>query len=176
MTTLKNYFKDSWKPNYDKFTHSGWALLDKIPKDASILDVGCGYNLFKPHFKNLYGIDPANDAADEVISIEEFRSNGNQWDTVLCLGSINFGDYYIIDKQVEKIVSLTKKGGTIYWRQNPGVGDHPGIGVEEIRFFPWTFELNEDFAKKYNCKVNVIEWDSGNRIYAEWIKIGHKDE
>ena len=25
-----NYFANNWKPNYDKFTYSGWALLEKI--------------------------------------------------------------------------------------------------------------------------------------------------
>ena len=45
-TELK-YFKDSWKPDYSKFKYSGWALLDKIKDTDMILDIGCGYNLFK---------------------------------------------------------------------------------------------------------------------------------
>jgi hypothetical protein len=169
MSSLKSYFRDTWKPEYDKFKYSGWALLDKIPHDCDVLDVGCGYNLFKPHFENLYGIDPANDCADEVVSIEDFKSVGNQWSVVLCLGSINFGND--VEPQVEKVVGLTKKGGTIYWRQNPGVGDHPWKGVEEIQFFPWTIELNYQWAAKYGCKVQECKWDTGNRIYAEWIKV-----
>jgi hypothetical protein len=64
MSKLVNYFEHNWKPNYNKFLYSGWALIDLIPKEASILDIGCGYNLFKNHFPNLYGIDPANDEAD----------------------------------------------------------------------------------------------------------------
>ena len=163
-----DYFKNSWKPDYDKFDFSGWALLDKIDKDADVLDIGCGYNLFKPHLDNLYGIDPANDAADEVVSIEDFDSQGKQWSTVLCLGSINFGKD--VEPQVKKVVSLTSKGGTIYWRQNPGLSDHPWVGVDAIQFFPWTFELNYKWAEKYNCTVQECKWDTGNRIYAEWVK------
>ena len=169
-TTL-NYFENSWKPNYDKFKYSGWALLDLIPKNATILDIGCGYNLFKEHFENLYGIDPANDAADEVVSIEDFNSSGNQWDVVLCLGSLNFGTREVVEAQVKKAVSLCKKDGTIIWRQNPGVGDHPWKGVEEIKFFPWTFEDNFSWAEQFNCTVEQCEWDTGNRIYSVWKKL-----
>ena len=168
--TLNNYFENSWKPNYDKFKYSGWALLDKIDKNKTILDVGCGYNLFKEHFgNNLYGIDPANDEADERVSIEDFNSAGNQWDIILCLGSLNFGDESIVKPQVEKVVSLCKKGGIIYWRQNPGLGDHPWKGVEEVVFFPWTVELNYDWANLLNCSVVECCWDN-TRIYAEWVR------
>lgn len=169
--TLNNYFENSWKPNYDKFKYSGWALLDKIDKNKTILDVGCGYNLFKEHFgNNLYGIDPANDEADERISIEDFNSAGNQWDIILCLGSLNFGDESIVKPQVEKVVSLCKKGGIIYWRQNPGLGDHPWKGVEAIQFFPWSIDINYEWANEFGCQVQQCIMDTGDRIYAEWTK------
>ena len=172
IETVNNYFENSWKPNYDTFKYSGWALLDKIKKDKTILDVGCGYNLLKKHFNhNLYGIDPANDKADERVSIENFNSVGNQWDVILCLGSLNFGDESIVKPQVKKVCTLLKKGGTIYWRQNPGLGDHPWKGVEEINFFPWSEELNYQWAKEFNCEVVFMDWEpKGNRLYAEWIK------
>lgn len=168
---VKKYFGNSWKPDYDKFKYSGWELLNHIDKDETILDIGCGYNLFKPHFPFLFGIDPAISDADEVVSIEDFNSVGNQWDVVLCLGSLNFGPRETVEPQVEKAVSLTKKGGRIYWRQNPGVGDHPWVGVDEVQFFPWTFEDNYEWAEKFGCKVHDIKWDTGNRIYAEWHKL-----
>ena len=71
---LLDYFRKSWKPDYSYFKYSGWALLDKIYPDEEVLDIGCGYNLFKPHLGiKLYGIDPANDKADEVVGIMEFN-------------------------------------------------------------------------------------------------------
>lgn len=169
--TLDNYFENSWKPNYDKFKYSGWALLDKIDKNKTILDVGCGYNLFKKYFgNNLYGIDPANDEADERVSIEDFNSAGNQWDIILCLGSLNFGDETVVKPQVEKVCTLLKKGGIIYWRQNPGLGDHPWKGVEEISFFPWSIDKNYEWATEFDCQVQQCMMDTGDRIYAEWTK------
>ena len=168
--TVIHYFSNNWKPNYDQFKYSGWALLDKIKEHETILDVGCGYNLFKPHWGDrLYGIDPAIDKADEIVGIIEFETD-QQWDVALALGSLNFGTIEDVEPQVEKTVSLVKPGGRIYWRQNPGIGDHPWKGVEEIEFFPWSIELNYEWAKKYGCEVNECKWDSGNRIYSEWIK------
>jgi hypothetical protein len=169
MTILHNYFSNEWKPDPNKYIYSGWKLLDKIKEHETILDIGCGYNLFKPYFENrLYGIDPANDNADEVVSIENFKSN-KKWDVLLCLGSINFGSFDTIDNQIKKLVTFVKDNGRIYWRQNPGVRDHPWKGVSEIEFFPWTFDLNYYFADKHDCKVLECKWDI-NRIYSVWSK------
>jgi SAM-dependent methyltransferase len=168
---LIKYFKEEWKPNYSHFELSGYALVDLIRDDETILDVGCGYNLFKPIFqKRLWGIDPANDRADEVVSIEDFDPAGEQWDVIFALGSINFGDEANINNQIRKMLQSLKAGGRIYWRQNPGIGDHPWKGVEEIDFFPWSFDRNQIIAHRHGCEVLELEWDSSNRIYAVWKK------
>lgn len=168
-----DYFEKSWKPNTDKFKYSGWGLLNLIREDETVLDIGCGYNEFKSHLGDrVYGIDPANDCADERTAIEFFKTD-KQWDVVLCLGSLNFGMPATVEYQVERAVELCKPGGRIFWRQNPGDQDHPWDGVENIKFFPWTMDLNYEWAKKFGCTVVECKWDSNNRIYAEWRK--HED-
>ncbi len=167
---LINYFEKSWQPDFSKFTHSGWALLDEIAPWESVLDIGCGYNLFKEHLgTRLLGIDPANDAADIRVSIEEFDPGDVKWDAIFCLGSLNFGDHHTVFQQVMKAVSMCRSGGRIYWRQNPGINDHPFKGVEEVVFFPWTVELNYEWAELLGCTVRECKWD-GSRIYSEWHK------
>ena len=168
--TVNEYFGNSWKPNYDHFKYSGWALLEKVQPGETVIDIGCGFNLFKPHLKQaLYGIDPANDEADEKVGIMEFKTN-KQWDVAFILGSLNFGTAEDVEPQVKKAVSLVKPGGRLFWRQNPGIGDHPWKGVEAIQFFPWTIELNTEWAHKYGCSITECKWDTSNRIYAEWKK------
>ena len=50
------YFKDSWKPDYSKFNYSGWKLLSQFRSRDKILDIGCGYNLFKERLGDqIYG-------------------------------------------------------------------------------------------------------------------------
>jgi hypothetical protein len=108
MPEIDHYFRYNWKPNYDKFKYSGWQLLDKIDKDAHILDIGCGFNLLKPHFPNLYGIDPCNSDADQEIAFEDYTPHKN-FDVYLALGSLNFGDEKVVDKQIEHLYNITKK-------------------------------------------------------------------
>ncbi len=164
------YFKDSWKPDYSKFKYSGWALLDKINDNDKVLDIGCGYNLFKEKLGDrVWGIDPANDKADEQVSFEQFVAH-RDFNVYLALGSLNFGTEEEVEKQIAKLSLITKSGDRIYWRQNPGTGDHPWKGVEEVRFFPWTFDKNREWCGKYDFKLQDLQQDSGNRIYAEWIR------
>jgi hypothetical protein len=165
-----SYFRDNWKPNYSKFKYSGWALLDKINKTDQILDIGCGYNLFKEKLGDrLYGIDPANDNADEVVSWEDYEPH-KKFNVYFALGSLNFGTEQEVEFQIAKLSRITNTGDRIYWRQNPGTGDHPWKGVESVRFYPWSIDKNIEWCDKYNFTLKEILEDSGNRLYAEWIK------
>ena len=65
------------------------------------------------------------------------------------------------------LIHTNKHGGTIYWRQNPGQRDRKFKGIENIDFFPWSFEKNLEFAKYFDCKVKTLDWD-GDRIFAVW--------
>jgi SAM-dependent methyltransferase len=168
---IGSYFEKSWRPEFSKYKYSGWSLLNKVSLKDRLLDVGCGYNLFKPIFRDaMVGIDPYNDAADIRVSIEDYKTD-EQFDAVFCLGSLNFGDRGVISKQIAKVATLIKPGGRVYWRQNPGVNDHQWTGAEVIDFFPWSFEKNLSLAKEHGFHVDLIAWDLENRIYSEWIKL-----
>lgn len=170
MPHLVNYFSKSWKGKLDNYKYSGYAILDKIPKDATVLDIGCGDNYFKKYFSNLTGIDPSNKNADIKVSLEEFETD-QKYNVLLCLGSLNFGTQEEVFNQCVLATKLLKPGGTIYWRCNPGRHDHPHKGQEEINFFNWSFELHKEWAQKLGYKLQECKWDNNNRIYAEWIKL-----
>ena len=168
-TELK-YFKNGWQPDYSKFKYSGWALLTQIRPNDVILDIGCGYNLFKKRLGDkIYGIDPANDKADEVVSWEQFVPH-KEFNVYFILGSLNFGTEENVEQQIAKLAKVTKKGDRIYWRQNPGIGDHPWKGVEAVQFYPWTIGKNYEWAGRYGFYIKECKMDTGNRIYAEWFK------
>ena len=165
---LSNYFSKTWKANYEKYKYTGFALLDEVRANETVLDVGCGFNLFKPQLGDrLVGIDPYNDAADIKVSIEDFNSE-IKFDVVFCLGSINFGTEANIISQIRKIKLNLKKNGRIYWRQNPGLADHGNEECRSINFFPWSLEKNYDIAYKTGFIVATAAWDSGDRIYSVW--------
>lgn len=143
------------------------------------LDVGCGDNEWKKVLGGgLWGIDPYNNNADEKVGIMEFdKVDIGNFDVVLALGSINFGDERTIFSQVEKVVKCAKPGGKIFWRFNPGI-THDNQHAQWIDFYPWTEEKVREFAQRLNCTVDDFSWDHphdqdvrwGNRYYSEWTK------
>jgi hypothetical protein len=117
----------------------------------------------------LTSIDPSNPRADYIVALEEFVTD-KQYDAVLCLGSLNFGSSDTVYAQCQRAVELTKSGGTIYWRCNPGLHDHLHDGMEQIDFFEWSFDLHEKWTRQLDCDLLQCSWDTDNRIYAEWRK------
>ena len=168
QTGLNDYFSTIWQSNINQYKFSGWALVNKIKADETVLDVGCGFNEFKAHIPNLVGIDPANDCADYKISIEDFKPDA-VFNVAFCLGSINFGSEENILNQIACVVKLLKSGGRIYWRCNPGVADHSNDVCKDIDFYPWTIAKHIELSHQHGYQLVTAKQDTGNRIYAEWV-------
>ena len=145
--------------------------MDRIGENETILDVGCGRNHFKQFYDDkLVGIDPINPAADHRVSIDEYVLR-EQFDHVLCYGSINFGTRLDIERQVRKVVQCTKPDGLIHWRMNPGRYDHKNAGQESLDLFHWTVEAAFEMARRNGCDVEEFQDDSNNRHYSLWRKL-----
>jgi len=182
---LTRYFgnKGNWKPNNKRFTASGTDLIEKVNalNPERVLDIGCGYNLLKGKILNLWGIDPYNSNADQMIDIMDMeniydvKTGRYGYDVVLCLGSINFGSEEDIKEKIAKAVSLCRLDGHIFWRVNPGI-THTKDDAEWIDFFEWSPEKLEEFAEQHDCDcvdVQLDRWrddDQGLRYYAHWIR------
>jgi hypothetical protein len=167
---LNFYFKNIWPGGVQNFRKTGLSIADNINPEESVLDVGCGRNLFKDKIKNLIGIDPAFEEADYQTTIEDFRTN-EKFDVALCLGSINFGSLSTITHQIECIIDLLKPSSRIYWRCNPGLQDHGNSECTDINFFPWSIEWHRMLADYYGFKITEIGIEKDkNRIYATWVR------
>jgi len=166
---LNNYFSTVWRSNLDQYTYSGWALVDKIQPNELVLDIGCGFNEFSRFIPNLIGIDPANICATYQVSLEKFRTN-TKFDVAFCLGSINFGSEANILNQITSVVACLKPNARIFWRCNPGLADHNNDACKNIDFYPWTIEKHVEFADIFGFRLDVVCWDTANRIYAEWSR------
>ena len=168
---LKNYFTYDWPSSrtagLDGYYWTGWRLIDEINDTESVLDVGCGVNPFKRHIKNLHGIDITSIGSDEQVAIEDYRPDG-RFDVAFCLGSLNFGSWDIITKQVTALTEYCMKDKSrIYWRCNPGHHDHGNDTVSEVPFYNWKLEDHIILSSKFGYKLTEFMPDK-NRMYVKW--------
>ena len=123
--------------------------------------MGCGYNEFKGKINNLIGIDPYNERADVQVGILDYNAQNN-FDVIICLGSINFGTVDKIYTELEHAVSLTKQNGLLYFRANPGT-QHEAPEAKWIDFFEWTSEFIINSADRLGCELVTLNQDMGER-------------
>ena len=153
-----------WQPKTDIYQYTGWGIVDEINKlnPKKVLDVGCGYNQFKPRIANLVGIDKFNNSADYMVDILEYNVEPNTYDAVIVLGSINFGEYADIIARFRKVVEITAPGGRIYVRANPGETHKNGPWIQ---IFPWDFEAAHRVANDCGVELVTFKKDNGNRLF-----------
>jgi SAM-dependent methyltransferase len=165
------FFSEIWKPRTSEYQYTGWNIVDVINKQnpSSVLDVGCGFNPFKGRIQNLIGIDPYNDCADYQVDILEYKVKPESHDCIIAFGSINFNGKDEIEERFSHCVSLLKPGGSFYLRANPGIAHKTGPYVD---VFPWTFEVANEFAVKYNLRLITFKHDNCERLYFSYEKLG----
>ena len=170
---LSLYFSTVWQPETKKYKYSGLSIIDEVNalNPENVLDVGCGYNEFKGKIHNLVGIDPYNSRADSMVRTLDYKPpNATLYDVVICLGSINFGSADKIYAELEKVVALTKKGGLLIFRVNPGI-QHGAFESQWINFFDWDTAFIMNVAQALNCTVKQLRHDipknamNGGRLY-----------
>jgi hypothetical protein len=149
MTSLHNdlvrfFSPERWRSPLADFEHSGYALIDEVRalRPRFVVDVGCGYNLFKHKIPNLIGIDLANPAADLVCDLLDAPIRPRSIDVVLALGSINYGDRPLIEQQLACVTTWLTASGRIIMRANPGMATGPGLA-----FFAWSEELIDPIGR-----------------------------
>jgi SAM-dependent methyltransferase len=165
---ILRFFSEIWKPRTNDYDYTGWNLVDEINalEPNKVLDVGCGYHPFKGRIDNLVGIDPYNNCADYEVDILEYKVK-HQYDVILALGSINFNSRDEIEARFEHCVNLLAPKGRFYLRANPGITHKTGPYVE---IFPWSFEVVNEFAEKYNLKLLEFKKDGNERLYFVYQK------
>jgi hypothetical protein len=166
---LHRFFSEIWKPTTDKYTYSGWALVDLINNQnpKAVLDFGCGYNQFKGRIHNLVGIDPFNNCADYMVDVLDYKVPNETYDHILVLGSLNFDSIEDIEIRFSRLVDLLMSGGQMYFRANPGVSWPNGPYVD---IFPWSFEIAFNLGKKYNLNLDTFKQEPDGRLYFVYRK------
>jgi SAM-dependent methyltransferase len=158
-----------WQPRTDVYQYTGWGIVDVINKlnPRKVLDVGCGYNQFKPRIQNLVGIDKFNNSADYMVDILDFNVEPESFDAIIIFGSINFGDWDDMSIRYNKVFQLLAPGGKVFVRANPG---HTHKNGPWIDIFPWSFEYAHKIAKDNSVQLVQFKQDNGDRLFIEYEK------
>ncbi|MFA6236844.1 MAG: hypothetical protein WC635_05900 [Bacteriovorax sp.] len=163
---LKEFFKSTWKTN--SFDENLIAEIKSL-NPRNVLDVGCGFNLYKGHIPNLYGIDIVNPEADLICDVLDFKPP-LKYQVIMCLGSINFGTESEIIERLKYLKVLLEDDGHLFMRVNPGIlwKEKP-----ELNIFPWTKELIHQLGAKAGLSVDgdISEYDTprGTRLRFTYI-------
>jgi SAM-dependent methyltransferase len=174
--TIAEYFKDNpendleyWNTDLNCYHLSGFALLPKIAalKPQTMLDLGCGYNEFKPYFPQLIGIDLSNTSADVIGDFLDYQVDDNSQDVILALGSINFLGLKTVSDQVAWIYRKLKPGGTAFIRVNPAQAPDDSITEE---FYVWSIEDIYNFTTEHawTIKDGIILYE--DRLPSEKLR------
>ena len=166
---MMRFFSEIWKPQTENYVYTGWNLVDEInaQNPQNVLDVGCGFHPFRDRIKNITGIDPYNNCADYMVDILDYKVKPASHDHIIALGSINFNSKDEIESRFSHCVDLLAPGGKFYLRANPGISHKTGPYVE---IFPWSFEVVNEFAEKYNLKLLEFKKDANDRLYFAYQK------
>jgi hypothetical protein len=88
-------------------------LLEKNP--TSIIDIGCGANIFKRIIPCIHGIDPIpdNPYADEIgfFDSEFSRAHKDEYESVFSINSVHFVSLIDFEKRLLEFINIVKPGG-----------------------------------------------------------------
>jgi hypothetical protein len=150
--------------------YSGISLVHKIQPGETVIDIGCGNNIFKQFIPGLTGIDPVYSTADYQVALQDFVTD-KKFNVAFCLGSIMNGNSMDIEQQINRVVKLLTPKARIYWRVRPGDSN---LHLEK---FPWTLNDHYVFAEKFGFCVAEHQWESVDgdiltpeRLYVEWVR------
>ena len=90
-------------------------LMEKNPK--TILDLGCGSNVFKPFLHGIVGMDADPDAAADIHDFfdEEYtQGHIHAYDSVISINAIHFSAIDTISKRLIWISKLVRPGGAAF--------------------------------------------------------------
>lgn len=171
VETVKQAFVSQLRKNYEvrdddskqvflskiveKYPINGKTMVEEINNlnPNLVVDLGCGLNQYKGLINNLVGVDVVGCREDITADITDLKDHfaDNSADVVLALGSINFGDDAIIERQLREVKRLLKSGGVAYFRANQN--DHDKDHKGDLHYYDWSKELVESWAKQLGFEI-----------------------
>lgn len=174
-----------------KWRLRGKNLIDRIQKMQSqdpqlkILDIGCGYNMYKDYLNNVTGVDPYIEDADILCRIEDFDPP-QKYDIIICFGPMNWYTYDLQVRNMNVIKRSLAPEGICFWshvhnyykvyqldaaRAHKWIADDLSSAFRNNAFyfydrlwkynqyFNWTEEALERISKQCGLKTGDMQYD-----------------
>lgn len=167
---LGRFFGQDWGHTMDEYEQTGWALVDRVNamNPGRVLDVGCGFNLFRGRIQNLTGLDPYNTAADIQLDIIDYHAPPASYDVVLALGSLCYNSEQEVEQRFAHCVQLLRPGCPFLLRVNPYAFFQK---YPYIDFFAWSLEVANVWGQRYNLRLDAWEPDALGRYYVAYTRL-----
>jgi SAM-dependent methyltransferase len=139
----------------EKYEPNGKTMISEINSSSPslVIDLGCGVNQYKTLINNLVGVDIIGCREDIVADISDLSMHFKDGaaDVVLALGSINFGNDEVIEKQLKEVKRLLKPGGVAYFRANQN--DHDPNHEGKLYYYEWSRDRVIEWAEKLKFEI-----------------------
>lgn len=88
--------------------------LQYLNSDVTVYDLGCGFNFFKPFFKNLVGVDPYDGRADkdDLIDASYYAEHKSCYDAAFSINALHFVPAIYLPNVCNQFTTMLKPGGT----------------------------------------------------------------
>ena len=103
---------------------ASWYYLNYLNYDCEMVDLGCGFNFFKPFFPNLIGVG-AEDTPEtffgdkhDYVDDEFYKHNKNSYESVFSINSLHFHPLEDLRKICINFADMIKPGGRGYLALN----------------------------------------------------------
>ena len=159
--TARNYKKsyDEWTAEFtfDTRKYTGSWLVDYVNKrkpNGLCLDVGCGSNPYKPHIKNVIGMEPGDwgngDVQWNIMDHLVKYFDDHTFDFIFAIGPFNHGDTYEIEEMLTTLHGLLKIDGQMLCLVKPANWSHLKVdpwAESKGLCYPWMKESIYNFAR-----------------------------
>lgn len=109
FTTREELFLD-----HNTVDATPFYYLQYLNSDATVYDLGCGFNFFKPFFKNLVGVDPYDERADrdDIVDVTYYKEHESCYESLFSINALHFVPIHYLRDVVEGFVSMLKPNCT----------------------------------------------------------------
>jgi len=134
-----------------------WYYLNYLNTDCEIVDLGCGFNFFKPYFPNLIGIS-AEDASDQFFGdahdfVDDvfYQGHKNTYESVFSINALHFHPLESLRNICINFADMLKSGGRGFLAMNAQrmIERSPTMGsISNNDLDSWIRSQFEDFPNK----------------------------